>query len=175
MNKQDKIREKLKDYPELLEEFERTVNAPRERNEIYMYCLERQTFDGKINYVPLISFWNNEPVLMACNDVKILQEDYAEEVRTLYKKVMNKISIIEVPFWKYVEIHNSMARLNLKSFKEQDAIREFKMLYTLTNTFVEFRALPMSFQRAYFEENSYCKCLDKDLNLIQCTNYKPIF
>ncbi len=172
MSKQDEIRALLKDNPELSKEFENILQAPRERNEIYMYCMERETLKGKKHFVPMLSFWGTEPVLMACNDVKILQEDY-KDIILQYGKLGHFISIIEVPFWKYVEIHNSLSHEDEEDLVKR-GIKDIKMLLTLTNSFASFEELSILFRKEMINDKNYCKCLDSDLNIVQCDNYKPL-
>ena len=55
MDNIEKIKEKLKDNPELLLSLEQLIEAPRERNEIYIYCMQRETVNGDIHYIPLMT------------------------------------------------------------------------------------------------------------------------
>lgn len=54
MENLEKIRNKIKDSPDLLETLKNLENLPRQRNEIYIYCFQRETQNSQIHYIPLV-------------------------------------------------------------------------------------------------------------------------
>ena len=174
MDNIDKIKEKLKDNPELLLSLEQLIEAPRERNEIYIYCMQRETINGDIHYIPLMTILDNEKTIMACNDVKVLQEDYKQEVRA-YEMYGFPLIIIEVPFHIYVKLSIDIEkRLNKKAKKLEDITKILKAEALLTNTFISNEHLPDFLINKIKREINYCKCLDEQLNIVECSEYKKI-
>lgn len=171
----ESIKARLSDEPALLKKFEEILDAPRERNEIYMYCFQRETLNGKIHYIPLITIIDGEQDLMACWDIHVLQEDYEKEVRK-YKTGGYPLCIIEIPFWKYLNLRdNILPQLNSKKSKTpEEQIKRIKTELLFWGLLPTAEECTNDFMRKIFSEKSYCKCLDEEYNIIDCVNYKPI-
>lgn len=172
----EKIREKLKDDPDLLETLKNLENRPRERNEIYIYCLQRETFDSKIHYIPLVTYWGDERKIMACNDLLELQKDYEREV-IMYKLYGYPISIIEISFNTYLDLSIDLEKYLNGSFCEKSYLENIKRLKTealFLNIELSEDILSNNILKAIQDEYEYCKCLDDKLNIVNATNYKPM-
>ena len=171
----DKIKELLKNDNNLLDSFNNLINASRERNEIYIYCFKRERLNGKINYIPLITILDNEKSIMACNDVKILQEDYKQEILK-YELYGLPLIIVEVPFHIYVELSINIEKTlnNQKLNSIEEIIRKIKTEALFNNFNLISEDLPQYIKSLIIKENQYCKCLDENLNIVQCGNYKPL-
>lgn len=174
MEKIEKIKERLKNEYELEEEFERLVNKPRQRNEIYIYCIKRERLNGDINYIPLISSFNGERFLMACNDVKTLQEDYKKDILKLELAGI-PIIIIEVQFDIYVELSRHIEKIiNFSPQTYSDIIKRTKTELLLQGMSLSKKDFPSEVYIKIKNEKNYCKCLDEKLNIVECGNYKPL-
>lgn len=176
MENLEKIRNKIKDSPDLLETLKNLENLPRQRNEIYIYCFQRETQNSQIHYIPLITYWENERKIMACNNLLQLQNDYEREV-ILYKLYGYPIVIIEVPFDKYLELSMDLEKYLNENIDKNSFLENVKRLKTeslFSNIELDKESIPNNMLKALQLNNNYCKCFNEKLEIVNCTNYKPI-